>query len=429
MYRVLLADDEPIILSGLQSMLSWEELSCAVAGVARNGRQALEFIEEHRPDIVVCDINMPLLSGLELLEHCAREFPEVVFVMLTNHDDFHMAQQSLRGRAVDYLLKIDLDEEKLSRSVALAIRERDKRQKLYAPGPAAREPSESTADGILRHAAALLFADGGEEAASALGKYGADRNCAAALLVMDPSRIPGVKGFTGEERARLFSFHQKLVEDVAQRLFDGAGYVLPPRGGEGSIPIFFWNLERAELLERFQAKLSATLGEISQMRISLLATEVLSGQELAELPAQLAGVRSEFAVSPRSFLRYTRSRARADYVSAAMEYVERHIFERVSVQDAAAAVGITPNYLSSLFKRQLAQNFMDYVNAAKVKRACALLRDKNSLVYEVSHMLGYDNAYYFTKVFKRYMKMTPSEYQALPCLKDGPDGQTEQADV
>ena len=93
-------------------MLRWERLDCSVCGTARNGRQALELVEARRPDIVICDIDMPLLTGLEVLETCAERFPEVVFVMLTNHQDFHMAQQSLRGRAVDYLLKIDLDEEK-----------------------------------------------------------------------------------------------------------------------------------------------------------------------------------------------------------------------------------------------------------------------------------------------------------------------------
>ena len=412
-YRVLLADDEPIILSGLQSMLSWGELGCTVAGVARNGRQALEFIGAQRPDLVVCDINMPLFTGLELLEQCARDYPEVVFVMLTNHDDFHMAQQSLRGRAVDYLLKIDLDEEKLSRSVTLAIKERDKRRRLYA-APAQAGEDERLEDKIGRLAARLLFRQGGRETVNALAESGAGRDCAAALLVMDPSPIPGVGQFTAEERARLFSFHQKLVEDVAQRLFRPGSYTLPPGGEEGIIPLFFWNLERADLPERFQAKLKATLGDISQMGISLLVTEILSGEELAELPGQLDELKRELALAPRAFLRYSRPRVRADYVAAAMDYVEEHILERVSVQDAAAAIGITPNYLSSLFKRQLGQNFMDYVNAAKVRRACALLREKNSLVYEVSHMLGYDNAYYFTKVFKRYMKLTPSEYQTQP---------------
>ena len=87
------------------------------------------------------------------------------------------------------------------------------------------------------------------------------------------------------------------------------------------------------------------------------------------------------------------------------------------MQDVAAAIGITPNYLSSLFKRQLGQNFMDYVNATKVKYACTLLQDGKHMLYEVSHMLGYDNAYYFTKVFKRYMKLTPTEYQAQSARK------------
>lgn len=85
MYRVLLADDEPIILSGLQSMLDWGQLGCTVCGAARDGQQALELVEACRPDIVVCDIKMPRLIGLELLEVCARQYPELVFIMLTNH--------------------------------------------------------------------------------------------------------------------------------------------------------------------------------------------------------------------------------------------------------------------------------------------------------------------------------------------------------
>ena len=159
MYRVLLADDEPIILSGLQSMLDWERLDCAVCAAARDGQQALELVEARRPDIVVCDINMPRLTGLELLEACAQRYPELVFIMLTNHQDFHMAQQSLRNRAVDYLLKIDLDEEKLARSLRLAIDECEKRRRLLAPSLSRREGF--LAEEPARHAAVLLSPEGG----------------------------------------------------------------------------------------------------------------------------------------------------------------------------------------------------------------------------------------------------------------------------
>ena len=415
MYRVLLADDEPIILSGLQSMLSWERLDCTICGAVRNGQQALELAQARRPDIVICDINMPLLTGLELLETCAQRYPEMVFVMLTNHQDFHMAQQSLRNRAVDYLLKIDLDEEKLAHSLRRAIDEREKRRRLCAGSPASGQDS-TPAEAAARHAAALLSPEGGyeaERAIAALEGLGAGRRCAAVLLMMDPSAIPNIGSFSQEERQRLFSFHRNLALDTAQKVFQGLGFApLPPGPGSGTTVFFLWGLDDAKPIAQFQARLSAAFRDISQMRLSVLSTGLLSGQGLMELRPQVELLRREHALSPRPFLSWSQSMGKADYVAAAKQYVNSHILERVSVQDVAAAIGITPNYLSSLFKRQLGQNFMDYVNATKIKYACTLLQDGKHMVYEVSHMLGYDNAYYFTKVFKRYMKMTPTEYQA-----------------
>lgn len=414
MYRVLLADDEPIILSGLKSMLDWERLDCTLCGAARDGQQALELVETLRPDIVVCDIRMPRLTGLELLAACAQRYPELVFIMLTNHQDFHMAQQSLRNRAVDYLLKIDLDEEKLAHSLRLAIDECEKRRKLCAPSLSRQK--DALAETAARHAAALLSLDdryGAEQSIAALEELGAGSRCAAALLMLDPSAIPDISSFTREERQRLFSFHLNLALDVAQKVFLGIGFaLLPSEPGSGTAVFFLWGLEDTRPIAQFQARLTAAFRDISQMKLSVLATGVLSGHGLTEMRLQTELLRREYALSPRPFLSWSQSMGKTDYVAAAKHYVDSHILERVLVQDVAAAIGITPNYLSSLFKRQLGQNFMDYVNATKVKYACTLLQDGRHMVYEVSHMLGYDNAYYFTKVFKRYMRMTPTEYQA-----------------
>lgn len=414
MYRVLLADDEPIILSGLKSMLDWERLDCNLCGAARDGQQALELVETLRPDIVVCDIRMPRLTGLELLEACVQRYPELVFIMLTNHQDFHMAQQSLRNRAADYLLKIDLDEEKLAHSLRLAIDECEKRRRLCAPSLPRQK--DALAETAARHAAALLSPEdryGAERSIAALEELGAGRRCAAALLMLDPSAIPDINSFTREERQRLFSFHLNLALDVAQKVFLGIGFaLLPSEPGSGTAVFFLWGLEDTGPIAQFQARLTAAFRDISQMKLSVLATGVLSGQGLTELRLQTELLRREYALSPRPFLSWSQSMGKTDYVAAAKHYVDSHILERVLVQDVAAAIGITPNYLSSLFKRQLGQNFMDYVNATKVKYACTLLQDGRHMVYEVSHMLGYDNAYYFTKVFKRYMRMTPTEYQA-----------------
>ena len=130
MYQVLLVDDEPLILSGIKFMLDWNKNNCQIAGTARNGQQAMEKIRTLHPDIVICDIAMPGMTGTELLQQAAKEFPHVVFIMLTNHPDFQLAQHSLRYRAVDYLLKSDLEPEALEHSLAAAQAECRTRAKL-----------------------------------------------------------------------------------------------------------------------------------------------------------------------------------------------------------------------------------------------------------------------------------------------------------
>ena len=131
MYQVLLVDDEPLILSGIKFMLDWNKNNCQIAGTARNGQQAMEKIRTLHPDIVICDIAMPGMTGTELLQLAVKEFPHVVFIMLTNHPDFQLAQHSLRYRAVDYLLKSDdLEPEALERSLAAAQAECRTRAKL-----------------------------------------------------------------------------------------------------------------------------------------------------------------------------------------------------------------------------------------------------------------------------------------------------------
>lgn len=418
MYRILLADDEAIILSGLQSMLKWEDYNCTVVATARNGQQGWEYIQQYHPDIVICDIKMPIMSGLELLQRCSEEHPEIVFLMLTNYEDFSLARDSLRYRAVDYLLKIDLDEQKLSAAIDAAIRERKKRARLAKDSSPEPRESQEIAELIAANAS-IMLSGGGEKAHYArenLIRLGAAERCAVLELIMDPKEIPNISTQTAQDRERLFTFYRQLCEEMARKLFDRSHCLVLRSSGkqaDSRMQLYLWSLEGRDQIDRFYNKLTAALSSISQMQISLLATQIVSGEQLRELPNQLAALRSEYQINPRSVTHFSQDLTSVDYVEAAKRYVHNHILERILVQDVAAALGITPNYLSSLFKRRLGQNFIDYVNAAKVEQACIMLRSGKYLVYEVSHALGYDNAYYFTKVFKKYRNMTPTEYQDM----------------
>ena len=69
MYKLLIVDDEPLVQVGIKSMLNWAELNTEIIGTAVNGQAALKTIEEQSPDIVITDVKMPVMSGLELIRH------------------------------------------------------------------------------------------------------------------------------------------------------------------------------------------------------------------------------------------------------------------------------------------------------------------------------------------------------------------------
>ena len=74
MYKLLIVDDEPLVQVGIKSMLNWAELNIEVTGTAVNGQAALKLIEEQSPDIVITDIKMPVMSGLELIRICRERY-------------------------------------------------------------------------------------------------------------------------------------------------------------------------------------------------------------------------------------------------------------------------------------------------------------------------------------------------------------------
>ena len=97
-------------------------------------------------------------------------------------------------------------------------------------------------------------------------------------------------------------------------------------------------------------------------------------------------------------------------IAKAKKYILDHYMERVSLEQVASAINISPGYLSTIFRQSTGTRFTDYVTGVKIDQAKRLLRETDYKVYEVSEMLGYQNAYYFSKVFKKIVGMTPSEY-------------------
>ncbi|MCR5098853.1 MAG: response regulator [Lachnospiraceae bacterium] len=105
MYSVLLVDDEEEVLEVIKKKLDWEALGFEVAGTAANGVEALEFVEENRPDVVLSDIRMPYMDGLEFARQVSRLYPDINIIIFSGFDDFEFAKSAISLGVKDYLLK------------------------------------------------------------------------------------------------------------------------------------------------------------------------------------------------------------------------------------------------------------------------------------------------------------------------------------
>lgn len=106
MLKVLLVDDEVFIAQGLEKLIDWQAEGYEIAAVCQNGQEALDYLRENRVDLVIADVMMPVMTGLELLETVKREkISDASFVILSGYGEFAFAQQALRYGCMDYLLK------------------------------------------------------------------------------------------------------------------------------------------------------------------------------------------------------------------------------------------------------------------------------------------------------------------------------------
>ncbi|MEC0266977.1 response regulator [Paenibacillus anseongense] len=105
MYKLILVDDEEDVREGVVREVDWEAIGFEVIEKAENGREALEMVERLQPDVVVTDIQMPFMNGLQLAEAIRERFPTIKLIILTGHDEFEYAQRAIKLHIDEYVLK------------------------------------------------------------------------------------------------------------------------------------------------------------------------------------------------------------------------------------------------------------------------------------------------------------------------------------
>ena len=112
--KVLLVDDDRIVIEDLRSLIDWNALGLRIIGAAFDGKRALTLFKQHQPHIVITDIIMPHMNGIELISEIQTLAPETVFLILSSYDEFSYAKEALRMGVYDYLLKMEMTQKQLT---------------------------------------------------------------------------------------------------------------------------------------------------------------------------------------------------------------------------------------------------------------------------------------------------------------------------
>jgi two-component system response regulator YesN len=414
MIKLLIADDEPLVCVGLRSMIRWEDFDIEIAGTARNGRQALEMIETLRPEIVITDIKMPLKSGLELAEECGKKYGHIpLFIILTSFEEFDFVRRALSIQAVDYLVKLELSPESLAAAVskALSLLEEIRRAARREDEPAGDRGGESLAR--MRDDFFLKLYQNWFESPEAYhrnrDRLGLDLSSPALTVLAGEIEGPG------EEASPLYISVVHMLREMLEKVHPC--YVTPLDPRRFTVLLRLESADPSFLRKQFGEGFRKTIGilhDYFNVRIRMAAGKPVEDPLRLEESYRSAWeeLRESGRENPLRF--FERSLRRQNYqqqlISRVEEYIERNLDKRLSLPEVAEEFNLSPNYLSQLFTRYAGEGFVEYITAAKIAAAKTMLLKGEGPVYEIAGRLGYENAFYFSKVFKKLEGVSPREF-------------------
>ena len=417
MLKILLADDEPLVLIGLQGMLEWESLGCTICGTARNGRLALEAIEREKPDIVIADVRMPVMDGLCLAQECCKKGPLPVFIMLTSSEDFAYARRAIEAGVVDYLVKMELTPASLEAAVGRAVQRVEKERALTGRMPSRSEMEQglrTLQDRFLIRLYAGLVPDEAHLEQEMQGlELCLDRPC---LIAATGEILPANSGMSAEQQLKLNLACCRMLETTLQNylpthatgtdvLHFNVLFSLTEEQGRDARTLLEPLLKKASqiLYNYFSARLLWVVGRPAGAPRGLARRcrelETLRPQASEEEPILFAGeAEGEASASQRQT------------VGQVKAYIREHLSDKLTLADVAAVFGFSPGYLSQLFSRY-GSGFVEYITEARVAAAKEMLEKGDRKIYEIAEELGFESSFYFSKVFKKATGLSPREYQ------------------
>jgi two-component system response regulator YesN len=381
-FRLLIVEDEDRVLEGLNQFIMSLDLPLEIF-TAHDGIEAVTLAEEMPPDIIITDIEMPKLDGLEFLKAIHSSLPQVQKIILTGHEKFSYAQKAISLDVAEYLTK-PINRPRLAELIKKACDNTTERRKN-----AQNQKIIKTC--VRQHLLCDIIRYGPESLR--------ESQDFSELPEFSPYMMAAIRCKEGESRDLLPFFEQAF-----QELFNpDPGHVFA-RYTPSLFVLYIQAAAKTDLpknLTRFADLLLNTGG----LHLSLGMSRAYQN------PGSIGQAWQEAVQAQDYFIKKEQaSEHAAALIARAKEFISANLKD-ATLETVAETVQLTPAYFSMLFQEKTGEHFKDYIAVKKMETARKMLADPHVKPSHVSRQLGYTDYKYFAKLFRHFTGLSPGQYQ------------------
>ncbi|MWV45560.1 response regulator [Paenibacillus sp. HJL G12] len=440
MYNILVVDDEPLICKGLAGLLNTSGLGIGQIITATSGEEALDYIRMENIDLLITDIQMGEMSGIELMHQAKIVKPWVQAIIISAHETFQYAQMAIRLGARDYLIK-PLNSEQFLDSVRSVLLKMDKplprtEEALSAghedfrmdePMPEYIEPLNLLLTETVEHPDEPYPKEEYYHSFGVVGPY-------FSVIKVKLALVDGEgKSLYSDKDIKLFQYASlNIIKELVDQEWNAQVFYATDR----SINLIVqWSEEeyaeqhvgRINQLEMIGRSMHHHIAKYLKMECTVGISQILKGMQFLNVLSRQAdkammwsgehGDYHVFYYGDFSWHNYAQDPNAEELttqsnriVEQAKTYIEENYSQKgLTIHEVAKRNHVSPNYLSYLFKKITGSNLWEYVVKLRMEESRSLLLHTDLRRYEIAERVGYESPEHFSKIFKKYYGVSPSD--------------------
>lgn len=457
MLKILIIDDDILTRKGIQTLMPWAEHHMEIIGEASNGKDALEFLNTHPDtDLALVDLDMPVMNGTDFIKNASERFPNLSYVVLTVHTEFEYVQEILRLGAIDYISKTQFDRENFDQILDRIQAGIDKKNALFQPSSDWKSAKilfpeiyslisiSQEEDSEIEEFLSINYLNKGNDvyefqdniwifhADQSDFLYPADFNNTMLLKISDVYEMTYAQlgKLLNQYLKNQFFYDFRPIHEInhkhAYELNENT-FITDPQTFEfmkKEWSTLNWIHENA-LFDQFRLNLKNCHLKPSQLYHFLLNLEMIWNSSYRDTTGGPISIPASFsnwyeaeewltAVYEKSQLFRTDTKYSNDVIKgifSARLYIDQLYASSLDATEIARNVGMSYSYFSRCFHDIIGQSFSDYCIHIRLEHAKKLLSNTNEPIQVISIKVGYQDEKYFSRIFKKWIGISPSEYR------------------